>query len=83
MFAPAKIPVAAGKKMAKTVKKFSPSRKSGMKFADIIDAVGKRVQNLSLEQKTVLFSNIHFSVPKWCPKLFEYVTFYFSRMPVC
>lgn len=33
MLAPARIPVAAGKKIAKTVKNVSPSRKSGAKLA--------------------------------------------------
>lgn len=33
MLAPARIPVAAGKKMAKTEKKPSPSLKSGPKFS--------------------------------------------------
>lgn len=33
MFAPARMPVAAGKKMAKTEKNVSPSLKSGVKFS--------------------------------------------------
>lgn len=38
MFAPARIPVAAGKKMAKTEKNVSPSRKLGEKFSAMMDA---------------------------------------------
>lgn len=38
MFAPARIPVAAGKKMAKTEKNVSPSRKFGEKFSAMMDA---------------------------------------------
>lgn len=45
MFAPARMPVAAGKKMANTEKKVSSSRKSGPKFSLNISAV---------ETKTVL-----------------------------
>lgn len=41
MLAPAKIPVAAGKNMANTEKKVSPSRKTGRKFSAKIFAVGK------------------------------------------
>ena len=39
MLAPARIPVAAGKKMANTEKKLSPSLKSGVKFSKKIFAV--------------------------------------------
>lgn len=43
MLAPARIPVAAGKKMANTEKKVSPSRKSGGKFSMKIFALrGKK-----------------------------------------
>lgn len=41
MLAPARIPVAAGKKMAKTEKKVS-SRKSGPMFSHIIEPVPKK-----------------------------------------
>ncbi len=44
MLAPARIPVAAGKKMANTEKNDSPSRKSGVKFSKKIFAVKKRVR---------------------------------------
>ena len=37
MFAPARIPVAAGKKMAKTEKNVCPSRKPGTKFVRNVD----------------------------------------------
>lgn len=40
IFAPARIPVAAGKKMAKTEKNVSSSLKSGPRFSKRIDAVG-------------------------------------------
>ena len=42
MLAPAKIPVAAGKKIANTEKKDSSSLKSGPKFSRKIAASGKR-----------------------------------------
>lgn len=42
MLAPARIPVAAGKKMANTEKKFSLSRKSGGKFSKKIFALKKK-----------------------------------------
>lgn len=41
MLAPAKIPVAAGKKMANTEKNVSSSLKSGPKFSNRIDAEGE------------------------------------------
>lgn len=44
MLAPARMPVAAGKKMANTEKKVSPSRKSGVKFSKNIFAEKKRVR---------------------------------------
>lgn len=44
MLAPARIPVAAGKKMENTEKNDSPSRKSGVKFSKKIFAVRKRVR---------------------------------------
>lgn len=43
MLAPAKIPVAAGKKIAKTEKKVSPRRKSGPIFSHMIEAEGTKV----------------------------------------
>ena len=43
IFAPARIPVAAGKKMAKTEKKVSSSRKSGPKFSVNISAVENQI----------------------------------------
>ena len=43
MLAPARIPVAAGKKMANTEKNVSLSLKSGGKFSKKIFAVNKRV----------------------------------------
>lgn len=42
MLAPARIPVAAGKKMAKTEKNVSPSRNSGRKFSFAMDSVLER-----------------------------------------
>ena len=42
MLAPARIPVAAGKKMANTEKKLSPALKSGGKFSKKIFAVRER-----------------------------------------
>lgn len=39
ILAPARIPVAAGKKMAKTEKNVSPSRKYGRKFSFAMDSV--------------------------------------------
>lgn len=44
MLAPARIPVAAGKKMANTEKNVWPSRKSGGKFSMNIFAVMKRAR---------------------------------------
>lgn len=41
MLAPARIPVAAGKKMANTEKNVSPFLKSGPKFSHSIDPAGK------------------------------------------
>lgn len=43
MFAPARIPVAAGKKMANTEKKVSSSRKSGPKFSLNISATEDKI----------------------------------------
>lgn len=43
IFAPARIPVAAGKKMANTEKKVSSSRKSGPKFSLNISAVENKI----------------------------------------
>lgn len=43
MFAPAKIPVAAGKKMAKTEKNVSSPRKSGPMFSHMIAPSSKTV----------------------------------------
>lgn len=49
ILAPAKIPVAAGKKMAKTEKKVSSSLKSGPMFSIIIAAVKRnQTSNTSL-----------------------------------
>lgn len=45
IFAPARIPVAAGKKMANTEKNVSSSLKSGPRFSKRIDAVGRDSQN--------------------------------------
>lgn len=45
IFAPARIPVAAGKKMANTEKNVSSSLKSGPRFSNRIDAVGGDSQN--------------------------------------
>jgi len=42
MLAPARIPVAAGKKIENTEKKLSPFRKAGVKFSMKIFAVKKR-----------------------------------------
>lgn len=44
MLAPARIPVAAGKKMANTEKKVSPFLKSGVKFSKNIFAVKKKTE---------------------------------------
>lgn len=41
MFAPARMPVAAGKKMANTEKKVSSSRKSGPMFSNRMEAGGE------------------------------------------
>lgn len=43
IFAPARIPVAAGKKMANTEKKVSSSRKSGPKFSVNISATENKI----------------------------------------
>lgn len=47
MLAPARIPVAAGKKMAKTEKKPSPFVKRGPKFSANIDAATQIMRKLS------------------------------------
>lgn len=57
MLAPARMPVAAGKKMAKTEKKVSPSRKSGGKFSMKIFPEKKRVQN----NGKIVHSSLHFN----------------------
>lgn len=44
MLAPARIPVAAGKKMANTEKKVSPPLKFGVKFSKNICAVKKKTK---------------------------------------
>lgn len=44
MLAPARIPVAAGKKMANTEKKVSPSLNAGRKFSENTFAVKKRIR---------------------------------------
>lgn len=46
MFAPAKMPVAAGKKMANTEKKVSSSLKSGPMFSNRMEAEGEEKNNL-------------------------------------
>lgn len=43
IFAPARMPVAAGKKMANTEKKVSSSRKSGPKFSLNISAIENKI----------------------------------------
>lgn len=45
MLAPAKMPVAAGKKMANTEKNVSPLRKSGVKFSKKIFALRQKVRD--------------------------------------
>lgn len=45
MFAPARIPVAAGKKMANTEKNVSSSLKSGPRFSKKMEAEGGSSQN--------------------------------------
>lgn len=59
MLAPARMPVAAGKKMANTEKNDSPSRKSGLKFSKKILALRKRVRETGNE---VNIAFMHFSV---------------------
>lgn len=51
MFAPARIPVAAGKKMANTEKKVSSSRKSGTKFSLNISATEDKTLHQLLDSK--------------------------------
>lgn len=48
MLAPARIPVAAGKKMEKTEKKSSPARKSGVKFSIKILPLKKKHKSLRM-----------------------------------
>jgi hypothetical protein len=57
MLAPARIPVAAGKKMANTEKNVSPSRKSGGKFSINILAVGEKEKRIDVDEKGVSVSN--------------------------
>lgn len=57
MLAPARMPVAAGKKMAKTEKNVSPSRNSGRKFSFAIDSVSERNEGLRMENRTIHSSN--------------------------
>lgn len=49
MLAPARIPVAAGKKMANTEKKVSSSRKSGPRFSRKMEAADGRFQVSGLD----------------------------------
>lgn len=51
IFAPARIPVAAGKKMANTEKKVSSPRKSGPKFSVNISATEDKIFRQLLDSK--------------------------------
>lgn len=58
MFAPARIPVAAGKKMAKTEKKVSSPLKSGPMFSHMITPVMTETQKTRTADKTRSGNNV-------------------------
>ena len=62
ILAPARIPVAAGKKMAKTEKKPSPLVKLGPKFSANIDAVTQIMRKLSCRLSSLVGDKVTFGL---------------------
>lgn len=61
MLAPARIPVAAGKKMEKTEKKLFPSRKSGPRLDSNVESEKERlVYDLQLQSVLILKHRLHY-----------------------